>query len=87
MDNVERGNTKNLNQLIEEKTSNIRDRIDELQLQVREINRKIIKDEEQLTKSYKDEVKANLLGLDVAGLEDLCNNMTALSVKELHESR
>ena len=35
----------------------------------------------------KDEVKANLLGLDVAGLEDLCNNMTALSVKELHESR
>lgn len=35
----------------------------------------------------KDEVKANLLGLDVAGLEDLCNNMTALSVKELHKSR
>ena len=35
----------------------------------------------------KEEVKANLLGLDVAGLEDLCNNMTALSVKELHESR
>lgn len=61
VDNVERGNTKNLNQLIEEKTSNIRNRIDELQLQVREINRKIIKDEEQLTKSYKDEVKANFL--------------------------
>lgn len=61
VDNVERGNAKNLNQLINEKTANIRNRIDELQLQVREINRNIIKDEEQLTKSYKDEVKANFL--------------------------
>lgn len=61
VDKVERGNTKNLNQLIYEKTTNIRNKIDELQLQLREINRNIIKDEEQLTKTYKEEVKANLL--------------------------
>lgn len=61
VDNVERGNTKNLNQLIHEKTTNIRNKIDELQLKLRDINRKIIKDEEQLAKSYKEEVKANFL--------------------------
>lgn len=61
VDKIERGNTKNLNQLIHEKTINIRNKIDELQLQLREINRNIIKDEEQLTKSYKEEVKANYL--------------------------
>ena len=61
VDNIERGNTKNLNQLVYEKTTNIRDKIDELQLKLREINRIIIKDEEQLTKFYKEEVKANYL--------------------------
>lgn len=58
----------------------------------------IITDAEELTAYYEymaveepiynaDEVGEKLFSLDVTGLEELCNGMTALSVKELHESR
>lgn len=61
VDNIERGNAKNLQQLIDTKTININNTIDELQLKLKEINRAIINDEEQLTQSYKSELRGNLL--------------------------
>lgn len=61
VDNVERGNAKNLQQLIDYKSINIKSKIDELQMLLREINRVIIRDEELITKAYKKEVKGNLL--------------------------
>jgi len=58
----------------------------------------IISDAEELEAYYEymavdepiyttDEIPTSLLALDIDGLEDLCNSMTALEVKELHESR
>lgn len=73
VDNIERGNAKNLQQLINNKTVNIKSTIDELQLQLKEINRTIIKDEEQLSQSYKDELKGNLLKRE-SDLKRLENN-------------
>lgn len=61
VDNVDRGNAKNLQQLIDYKSINIKSKIDELQMLLREINRVIIRDEELITKAYKKEVKGNLL--------------------------
>lgn len=61
VDNVDRGNAKNLQQLIDYKSTSIKSKIDELQMSLREINRIIIKDEELLTKAYKKEVKGNLI--------------------------
>ena len=61
VDNVDRGNAKNLQQLIDYKSINIKSKIDELQKLLREINRVIIRDEELITKAYKKEVKGNLL--------------------------
>lgn len=61
VDNVDRGNAKNLQQLIDYKSINIKTKTDELQILLKEINRTIIKDEELLTNSYKKEIKGNLL--------------------------
>lgn len=60
VEETERGTAKNLQQLIQNKSSDIKSKIDELQLELREINRKIIRDEELLTESYKKEVQGNL---------------------------
>lgn len=73
VDNIERGNSKNLQQLIDNKTVNIKNTIDELQLQLKEINRTIIRDEEQLSQTYKDELKGNLLKRE-SDLKRLENN-------------
>lgn len=51
VDNVDRGNAKNLQQLIDYKSINIKSKIDELQMLLREINRVIIRDEEHDYKS------------------------------------
>ena len=61
VENVDRENAKNLQQLIDYKSINIKSKIDELQMLLREINRAIIRDEELITKAYKKEVKGNLL--------------------------
>ena len=73
VDNIEKGNAKNLQQLINNKTVNIKSAIDELQFQLKEINRTIIRDEEQLSQSYKDELKGNLLKRE-SDLKRLENN-------------
>ena len=60
VDNTEKGDSKNFQQLIGYKTENIKKTIDELQLKLKDINRIIINDENMKTSDYKKELENNL---------------------------
>lgn len=60
VDDTEKGDSKNFQQLISFKTENIKKAIDELQLKLKDINRTIINDENMKTSDYKKELENNL---------------------------
>ena len=60
VDDTEKGDSKNFQQLISYKTENIKKSIDELQLKLKNINRIIINNENMKTSDYKKELENNL---------------------------
>lgn len=60
VDNSEKGDALNFNELIAFKTGQIKKEIDILQLKLKEINRKIIDNENKITQKYKNDLENNL---------------------------
>ena len=60
VDNSEKGDALNFNELIDFKTDQIKKEIDILQLKLKEVNRKIIDNENKITKKYKNDLENNL---------------------------